>query len=260
VPLPLPFCIALCAAAFALHAAVFALLCCSIFSWCDGICPLFCSICSLCCGICPLCFGICLLWQHLLFVPHGLSLCCSICSVIVLQHCALSLLHGCLFVLQHLQHCCAMAFAMLQIDLQCCKSIHNVENHAMAFCATFWGIMQHSRALCNILGCCATFQDIVQHSGDVVQHSRDIAQPSGALRNLLGHCATFRGVAQHSGTLHNIPGLCTSKGEGGLCIRKWGFTHQERGVYASGKGGCVSEKGHHVSCTVLASTSGHTLA
>jgi len=33
--------------------------------------------------------------------------------------------------------------------------------------------------------------------------------------------------------------------------------HQEMGVYVSGKGGCVSEKGCHVSCMVLASTSGH---
>ncbi len=77
--------------------------------------------------------------RHLLFVPHGFSLCCSISSIIVLQH------------------CCA-----LSCNIVCWVTTLHVKLQHFASCH---GIVHLAMALHIILGHCTSFQVVVQHSG-----------------------------------------------------------------------------------------------
>ena len=81
LPLPLPFYVGLCAAAFVLCAAAF-------FSLCRGVCPLFRGSCSLCCCICPFCCGVRSSGCSLCSLCHLISPCAAEFAASSLWHCA----------------------------------------------------------------------------------------------------------------------------------------------------------------------------
>ena len=103
----------------------------------------------------------CFVLRRLLFVPHGFSLCCSVCSIVVRRHCCVS------------SRNVACRVATLRVKSQRC--VHR---------ASCRGIVRRATALHIIPECCASFRSVVRHSG--------------ASRNTPECCASFRGVAHRN--------------------------------------------------------------
>jgi len=240
----MPQCLLFCAAAFFLGAVVFALCALAFVHW--G------SICSLCHVVClcaaafaaSLCRGIAS-WVCCV----GVSLCCSVCSIVMPWHCNL---------ICNIAH----QFAMLCVDSQCCALICNVVHQFATLCIDSWCCTSICNVACQVttlqidLQCCALICNIAHWFATLHVVPQLFVQHSWALCNILGHCATFRGIAQHSRALHNLLGCCATFCGVGQHSRHCatfqdfahqkgggGFMHQEMGVHTSGKGGLCIRKG-----------------